>query len=169
MPYPLVPPLMNLCFYKLRVIIIPSVDRVACFPPPPLWTTPCASWCSEFSYTAFGYWKCFWNRCSWFLNQVLYHCYSEVNKPCHSCQSCPTMQTWVLSNLLHQTMTIFFLKQPTILLLHLRIHDLNMRDILVRLKPLPLLQDLRHNLPVPLFHLSLGPYMLKHLRWQMLV
>ena len=27
------PPFMNLCFYKLRVIIIPSVDRVACFPP----------------------------------------------------------------------------------------------------------------------------------------
>ena len=83
--------------------------------------------------------------------------------------SYPTMQTWVLSNLLHQTMTRFFLKQPIILLLHLRIHGLNMRDILIRLKPLLLLQDLRHNLPVPLLHLSLSPYMLRHLRWQRLV
>ena len=33
MPYPLFPPLMILCFSKLRVIIIPSVDRVAWFPP----------------------------------------------------------------------------------------------------------------------------------------
>ena len=39
----------------------------------------------------------------------------------------------------------------------------------VRLKPLLLLQDLRHNLPVPLLHLSLGPYVLRHLRWQRLV
>ena len=62
-----------------------------------------------------------------------------------------------------------FLKQPIILLLHLWIHGLNLRDILVRLKPLLLLQDLRHNLLVPLLHLSLGPYMLRHLRWQMLV
>ena len=49
------------------------------------------------------------------------------------------------------------------------IHGLNMQDILVRLKPLFLLQDLRHNLQVPLLHLSLGPYMLRHLRWQRLV
>ena len=56
-----------------------------------------------------------------------------------------------------------FLKQPIILLLHLQIHGLNMRDILVRLKPLLLLQDLRHNLLVPLLQLSLGPYMLRHL------
>ena len=158
---------MNLCFYKLRVIIIPSVDRVACFPPPPFEPPPVQAGVLNSPIQPLDIGNAFGTTVPDFSTK--FYTTVIVKSTNLVTLSYFTMQTWVLSNLLHQTMTIFFLKQPTILLLHLGIHDLNMRDILVRLKPLPLLQDLRHNLPVPLFHLSLGPYMLKHLRWQMLV